>query len=112
MEVGETRTWIRSFQEDEVREFSRLSGDAGRHHVMPDEQGRLMVQGLLTATLPSKIGGDLDFLAREMTFHFERPVFTGDTIRCRVTIDRVDGPPHPSAARPPAGQPHPSKRPS
>ena len=24
----------------------------------PDEQGRLVIQGLLTATLPTKIGGD------------------------------------------------------
>jgi len=48
---------------------------------------------LLTATLPSKIGGELSFLARQMTFRFHRPVFVGDTIRCEVRVDRLDGPP-------------------
>jgi acyl dehydratase len=45
-----------------------------------------MAHGLLTATLPTKIGGDLNFIARELTFHFQRPVFAGDTITCDVTL--------------------------
>jgi acyl dehydratase len=36
--------------------------------------------------LPTKIGGDINFIAREMTFQFHRPVFSGDTVRCEVTI--------------------------
>lgn len=49
-----------------------------------------MVQGLLTATLPTKIGGDANVLARTMNFEFLKPVFTGDTILCEVTIDRYE----------------------
>ena len=49
-----------------------------------------MVHGLLTATLPTKVGGDLDYLAREMVFEFLRPVFTGDTIRCEVVLTHVE----------------------
>lgn len=45
-----------------------------------------MVHGLLTATLPTKIGGDMNFIAREMKFQFHRPVFAGDTVSCEVTI--------------------------
>ena len=45
-----------------------------------------MAHGLLTATLPTKIGGDLNFIARELTFQFQRPVFAGDTIHCEVTL--------------------------
>lgn len=45
-----------------------------------------MVHGLLTATLPTKIGGDINFIARELTFQFYRPVFAGDTIHCQATI--------------------------
>ena len=56
------------------------------HHVAPDEQGRLMVHGLLTATVPTKIGGDMNLIAREMKFQFHRPVFAGDTVICEVTI--------------------------
>ena len=86
MKVGDVVTWERSFTEDDVRQFSLFSGDEGTHHLQPDEKGRLMVHGLLTATLPTKIGGDINFIAREMTFRFHRPVFSGDTVRCEVTI--------------------------
>ncbi|MDQ1639557.1 MAG: 3-hydroxybutyryl-CoA dehydratase [Pyrinomonadaceae bacterium] len=86
MKPGETLSWTRTFTEADIRDFARLSGDAGTHHLRPDEQGRLMAHGLLTATLPTKIGGDLNFIARELTFHFQRPVFAGDTITCDVTL--------------------------
>ena len=86
MQVGDVISWQRTFTADDVHRFSQVSGDAGAHHVLPDEQGRLMVQGLLTATLPTKIGGDLNFIARELTFQFHRPVFAGDTVQCDVTI--------------------------
>ena len=48
-----------------------------------------MVQGLLTATLPTKIGGDLDMVARRMEFEFVRPVYTGDTVTCGATVEDV-----------------------
>ena len=86
MKVGDVVTWERSFTEDDVRQFSLFSGDEGTHHLQPDERGRLMVHGLLTAMLPTKIGGDINFIAREMAFRFHRPVFSGDTVRCEVTI--------------------------
>jgi len=94
MQVGDTTSWERTFTEEDVRLFGQLSGDQGTHHVEPDEQGRLMVQGLLTATLPTKLGGDMNYIAREMVFEFLRPVFTGDTIRCETTIthyEQADG---------------------
>ncbi len=90
MKVGDVISWERTFTEEEVRLFGELSGDRGVHHVQPDERGRLMVQGLLTATLPTKIGGDINFIARHMTFEFHRPVFAGDTVRCQVTITKLE----------------------
>lgn len=86
MKTGDTLTWTRTFTEEEIRLFAKLSGDEGEHHLVPDEQGRLMAHGLLTATLPTKIGGDLNFIAREIIFQFLRPVFAGDTITCEVTL--------------------------
>jgi len=50
----------------------------------------LVVQGLLTATLPTKVGGDNNVLARTMNFEFLRPVFTGDTIICEVKIEKYE----------------------
>jgi len=86
MNVGDTLSWSRTFTEDDIKLFARVSGDEGEHHFVPDEQGRLMAHGLLTATLPTKIGGDLNLIAREMVFRFHRPVFAGDTIECVVTL--------------------------
>ncbi len=94
MKVGDVTVWERTFTVEDVRLFGQVSGDQGIHHVETDEQGRLMVQGLLTATLPTKIGGDLNYIAREMVFEFLRPVFTGEIIRCETTIthlEQVDG---------------------
>lgn len=86
MKVGEVRSWSRTFTEDDVRAFAQVSGDNGEHHFVRDKQGRLMIHGLLTATLPTKIGGDMNFIARNLNFQFHRPVFVGDTIDCRVTL--------------------------
>ena len=90
MQVGDVNSWERTFTEDDIRLFGKVSGDEGVHHVTPDEQGRLMAQGLLTATLPTKIGGDLNFIARELNFQFHRPVFAGDTVRCEVRITELE----------------------
>lgn len=90
MKDGDVIAWERTFTEDDIQLFGRLSGDQGEHHVVPDEKGRVMVQGLLTATLPTKIGGDLNFIARELTFQFLRPVFAGDTVRCEVTVGGLE----------------------
>ena len=86
MQIGDVVSWQRTFTEEDIRLFAKFSGDEGEHHLVPDEQGRLMAHGLLTATLPTKIGGDLNFIAREMTFQFHRPVFAGDTISCDVVL--------------------------
>lgn len=90
MRIGDTITWQRTFSEADIRLFNELSGDQGVHHVAHDEQGRLMVHGLLTATIPTKIGGDMNFIAREMKFQFHRPVFSGDTISCVVTVVELE----------------------
>jgi 3-hydroxybutyryl-CoA dehydratase len=90
MQVGDVTAWERTFTVEDVLLFGQLSGDQGSHHVRLDEQGRLMVQGLLTATLPTKLGGDINYIARNMTFEFLRPVFTGDTIRCEMTVAHLE----------------------
>ena len=89
MKVGDVVAWERTFSLEDVRRFAEQSGDEGAHHLEPDESGRLMVHGLLTATLPTKIGGDINFIARTLTFRFHRPVFSGDTVRCEVKIEEL-----------------------
>ena len=88
--VGDVRAYSRTFTEEDVRLFARVSGDEGVQHVQGDDTGRIWVHGLLTATLPTKLGGDLSYLARTMEFEFLRPVFVGDTIDCRSTCVRAE----------------------
>ncbi|RWR04614.1 hotdog domain-containing protein [Siminovitchia fortis] len=90
LKAGEIITFERTFTAEDVEVFTKVSGDEGSHHVTPDEQGRFVVQGLLTATLPTKVGGDHNVLARTMNFEFLRPVFTGDTVTCEVTIEKYE----------------------
>ncbi|WP_066309063.1 hotdog domain-containing protein [Bacillus sp. FJAT-29814] len=90
LKVGEIISFQRTFTRRDVELFTEISGDEGIHHLTPDEQGRLVVQGLLTATLPTKVGGDYNVLARNMNFEFLRPVFTGDTIVCEVKIEKYE----------------------
>ncbi len=88
--MGDVIKFERKFTVEDVELFTKVSGDEGTHHINPDEQGRLIIQGLLTATLPTKIGGDNNVLARTMNFEFIKPVFTGDTIICEVTIEKYE----------------------
>ncbi|MEH7378736.1 enoyl-CoA hydratase [Neobacillus drentensis] len=90
LKVGDIITFERTFTVRDVELFTEISGDEGIHHISPDEQGRLVVQGLLTATLPTKVGGDANVLARTMNFEFLRPVITGDKIICEVKIEKYE----------------------
>lgn len=86
---GESRTYQRTFTVADVERFAALSGDDQPRHLEPDDEGRVMVQGLLTATMPTKLGGDAEVLARSMTFEFVRPVYTGEAITCESTYASV-----------------------
>ncbi len=90
IQAGQEFRWERSFTDQDLEQFTQLSGDRGMHHIVPDEHGNKMIQGLLTATLPTKIGGDLNYVAREMVFDFHRPVYVGDTVTAVVTVKKVE----------------------
>ncbi|WP_254545213.1 FAS1-like dehydratase domain-containing protein [Halomarina pelagica] len=83
---GDTYTYSRTFTRDDVERFTEISNDQGEHHLETDERGRVVVHGLLTATLPTKLGGDLDYLARDMVFEFRKPVYTDEEISCELTV--------------------------
>lgn len=89
LEAGARVRWSRLITEQDVERFAELSGDRGRHHLERDAQGRLMAHGLLTATLPTKVGGDYDYMARTMNFEFLQAVYAGDTLTCDGLVERV-----------------------
>lgn len=83
-------SFSRTFTNEEVTQFAELSKDEGYHHVVGDENGQVVLHGLLTATMPTKLGGDMNYLARTMEFEFPRPAYTGVKITCETTIERVE----------------------
>ena len=90
IEAGRCVEWARTFSVEDVRAFAELSGDKGAQHLAPDAKGRLMVHGLLTATLPTKLGGDMDYIAGDMHFDFVRPVYAGETLTCVGVVESVE----------------------
>ncbi|MDT3434140.1 MaoC/PaaZ C-terminal domain-containing protein [Haloarcula sp. 1CSR25-25] len=90
VEAGETFTETRTFRPEDVDQFAALSGDDQARHTEPDAEGRRMVQGLLTASLLTSIGGDLEVLASRMELRFQRPVYTGETLVCTMEVASVD----------------------
>src|SRR5436853_141529 len=89
IKVGQRFEWRRTFTEDEILRFAELSQDKGIHHIQKDPEGRLMAHGLLTATLPTKAGGDLNFIARMMQFEFKLAAYAGDALTCVGVVDSV-----------------------
>ncbi|MFB6117796.1 dehydratase [Halosegnis sp.] len=90
LEAGHVETAERTFTPEDVRTFTEVSGDRGDHHLETDEEGRLLVHGLLTATLATEIGGRFTVLARTMEYSFRQPVYTGERIRCVAEFTQVD----------------------
>ncbi|WMX44357.1 hotdog domain-containing protein [Streptomyces roseicoloratus] len=84
LKVGQVLRAERTVTDESIVAFAELARDRGRHH-LPD-QGRAMAHGLFTASLATEIGGQLDFLARRMSWEFLKPVWSGDTITAEVTV--------------------------
>jgi acyl dehydratase len=84
---GDVHVVERTFTTADVSDFADVSRDTQAIHTERDPP---MVHGLLTATLPTEIGGALDVLAHTMEFEFLTPVYAGDTVRCELTVERVE----------------------
>ena len=84
---GDVITHERTITTEDVREFGAITGDRQSIHTDPDGEGRLIVQGLLTGSLMTKIGGDLSYIARTMEYEFLKPVYTGVSITCEWTVE-------------------------
>jgi acyl dehydratase len=90
LQEGETVSYTRTFTQADVSSFASLSNDEGAHHIESNEDGQVVVHGLLTATLPTKLGGDINFVARTMEFEFPRPAHTGVEITCETAYESVE----------------------
>jgi acyl dehydratase len=92
---GDTFTLTRTLDEATTRAFGALSRDFNPVHYdrrFAATKGfpGLIAHGLLVGSLLTEFGGQVGWLATGMQFRFLRPVFLGDTVTCRVTLDEVD----------------------
>lgn len=91
---GDSWSVTRTFTEDDVSSFGRITKDYNPVHY--DERfasvkgfkGRIC-HGLLTANLLCEIGGQLGWLAASMDFAFKKPVYFQDTVTCNLTVEDV-----------------------
>ena len=84
--IGSVMTHERVLSQQDIVAFSRLTGDRGVHH-LTDGPNPPIAQGLLVAALPTKLGGDLSFLARVMRLEFLLPVLAGQRVRTKVRVN-------------------------
>ena len=80
----------RVFTKADVEKFVEISGDKNQHHITPDDKGRVVVHGLLTATLPSIIGGQFNVNGRVFHIEWFKPVYSDDEISCTLTVDKLE----------------------
>lgn len=93
--AGDAFSLTRRFSEKDIDDFALISRDYNPVHFDTPYAAlrgfRMPVsQGLLTASLMTEIGGQIGWLAAEMTFRFKRPVYAGDTITCDWVITELD----------------------
>ena len=93
--VGSRATWTRTFTEQEVEVYARITGDRNPLHFDPEyagrtRVGRLVVQGGLTTGLFNALvamelpGAGSVFLHQE--WDYPAPVFVGDTVTAEAEV--------------------------
>ena len=98
IQVGETASLTKRFDESDVLKFAEISGDHNPVHVDPEFAAntrfeRQIVHGMLTAGMISAVlgmhlpGPGCIYLKQEL--NFRAPVYFGDTITATVIVTKV-----------------------
>lgn len=99
LRVGQTESLSRTITADDVAAFARLSGDFNALHLDGEfaartEFARPVVHGFLHASLLSTLIGmklpGRGALYVSQSIEFTRPVFVGDSVEARATIEKID----------------------
>jgi 3-hydroxybutyryl-CoA dehydratase len=93
--VGDTFTTSRTFTEQQVMDFAKITRDYNPVHfderfVKAMKFNRKICHGLLVGSMLTEIGGQLGWLATEMDFKFQKAVYFGDTIKLELTVIDID----------------------
>ena len=93
--AGDTIVISRRFTEKDMLAFADVTRDYNPIHfekrfVQTKNFNDRICHGLLVGSILTEIGGQIGWLASEMSFRFKRPVYFGDTIECAFTISEID----------------------
>ncbi|MFZ5650171.1 MAG: MaoC family dehydratase [Bacillota bacterium] len=98
MVIGDSVTFYRTFTDGDVANFTGITGDFNPIHMDAKTAlscgfKGLVVPGLLTGGMLTHAGGTLlpePYPASRMSFSFRAPVYTGESIKARVTVTEKD----------------------
>ena len=95
LQVGDSFRTSRTFTEDDVIRFARMSRDYNPVHfdarfAKAKNFPAPICHGLLAASLVTEIGGQIGWLASAMNFRFKGPVYVGETITCSWVMAAIE----------------------
>jgi len=93
--IGMAWTFHRTMRAEDMEATMALTGDQNGYHVDPAFAkaagfGKIIVPGLLPSSMFTKIGGNLNLLAREMVFRYLMPVYLGDCLEARLEVSALN----------------------
>ena len=92
---GDSFSITRKFTEKDMNDFAGVTRDFNPVHFdirfanTKNFHDRIC-HGLLVGSILTEIGGQIGWLASEMDFKFIKPVYFGDTVTCKLTINEID----------------------
>jgi acyl dehydratase len=95
LKIKDTFTVVRTFTEQDMVQFADITKDYNAAHfddrfaTVKNLRGRIC-HGLLVASMITQVGGQIGWLASRFDLRFMKPVYFGDTITCRLTLDDID----------------------
>ena len=95
LKTGDTFTLTRKFTEQDMLNFAGITRDYNPIHFdnrfarVKKLDGRIC-HGLLVGSMLTEIGGQIGWLAASMNFRFKKPVYFGETVKCKFTITDID----------------------
>lgn len=95
LQAGDSFRTTRTFTDDDVTLFARISRDYNPIHfdarfAKARNFPAPICHGLLSASLLTEIGGQIGWLASVMNLRFKGPVYVGETITCHWVITAID----------------------
>jgi 3-hydroxybutyryl-CoA dehydratase len=92
---GDTFSVTRTFTEQDVIAFGEISRDYNpihfdRRFVETKGFSKEICHGLLVGGMLTEIGGQIGWLASGVNYKFNKPVYFGDTVTCRLTITKMN----------------------